>query len=117
MTRLNDQEITAAITMSAAAHPTLFEAGRRARVRGQREPSQIVAGWDRMGEQVAWLAGWHRVDRMLRAGLRVCRVCGCDDELACDDAEAGACWWVEEDLCSGCVIEAGAGAGSSEQPQ
>lgn len=30
-----------------------------------------------------------------------CRVCGCSDFDACmtDD---GPCWWVEEDLCSGC---------------
>lgn len=28
-----------------------------------------------------------------------CRVCGCTDEIACEDG----CYWVEEDLCSACA--------------
>ena len=31
--------------------------------------------------------------------VRICRVCGCDDENACE----GGCEWVEWDLCSACV--------------
>lgn len=33
---------------------------------------------------------------------RRCRVCGCTDERACP----GGCSWVEEDLCSACVMTA-----------
>jgi hypothetical protein len=32
----------------------------------------------------------------------VCRVCGCTNAQAC----AGGCFWVEEDLCSSCALEA-----------
>lgn len=32
---------------------------------------------------------------------RICRVCGCSDDQACETAE-GRCLWVEEDLCSAC---------------
>lgn len=38
--------------------------------------------------------------------VRICRVCHCTD-LDCSDCirRTGApCWWVEEDLCSACVI-------------
>ena len=31
-----------------------------------------------------------------------CRECGCLDFAACESEELGPCWWVEEDLCSGC---------------
>ncbi len=30
---------------------------------------------------------------------RVCRVCGCTDDMGCE----GGCSWVEEDLCSNCL--------------
>lgn len=33
-----------------------------------------------------------------------CRVCGCTQYNACV-SEYGACWWVEDDLCSACVEE------------
>ena len=32
-----------------------------------------------------------------------CRVCGCTQNDACWDEEEGACYWVEEDLCSACA--------------
>lgn len=32
-----------------------------------------------------------------------CRVCGCTENTACVGGPFGACWWVEEDLCSACV--------------
>lgn len=32
---------------------------------------------------------------------RVCRICGCDEELSCTTVN-GACFWVEWDLCSSC---------------
>lgn len=35
---------------------------------------------------------------------RVCRVCGCDDLHACRRADGSSCWWVEEDLCSECLL-------------
>jgi hypothetical protein len=35
----------------------------------------------------------------IEAPVRSCRSCGCTD----DDACAGGCWWVEEDLCSSCA--------------
>jgi hypothetical protein len=39
-------------------------------------------------------------DRAIDAAtLPSCRVCGCTDEIACDDG----CEWVEPDLCSACV--------------
>lgn len=33
---------------------------------------------------------------------RACRVCGCTETNACVSKRHGACWWVEEDLCSHC---------------
>ena len=30
---------------------------------------------------------------------RICRVCGCTDDSACD----GGCYWIEEDLCNQCL--------------
>ncbi len=33
------------------------------------------------------------------AALPTCRVCGCNEEMAC----AGGCYWVEDGLCSSCV--------------
>lgn len=97
-------EIEDAIVASVTSQPSLFNAGRRARVRGVKEPSREIAQWDGMAEQIAWLAGWHRADRLIRAGYQVCRVCGCDDAMGCDGPEP--CWWVEEDLCSACVVDA-----------
>jgi hypothetical protein len=38
-------------------------------------------------------------------GARTCRVCGCWEYNACWDDEIGACWWVEDDLCSHCVSD------------
>ena len=35
--------------------------------------------------------------------VQSCRVCGCWFWDACWDDEKGACWWVEEDLCSHCL--------------
>ena len=32
-------------------------------------------------------------------GIAQCRVCGCTDEMACDEG----CYWVEPDLCSTCA--------------
>ena len=32
---------------------------------------------------------------------RACRVCGCTEDNACE----GGCWWVEDDLCSACVVD------------
>lgn len=34
--------------------------------------------------------------------LRHCRQCGCHDRSACWSETSGACWWVEDDLCSAC---------------
>jgi hypothetical protein len=34
-------------------------------------------------------------------GIRVCGVCGCSDNDACEDG----CWWIAEDLCSRCGSE------------
>ena len=31
-----------------------------------------------------------------------CRGCGCWEYGACYDVDAGACWWIEADLCSHC---------------
>ena len=36
-------------------------------------------------------------------GWPTCRKCGCWEYGACWDAINGACWWVEEDLCSRCA--------------
>lgn len=36
-------------------------------------------------------------------GWPTCRECGCWEFSACWDDEAGACWWVEPDLCSHCA--------------
>ena len=35
-------------------------------------------------------------------GAPTCRVCGCWEYDACWDEDAGACWWIEPDLCSHC---------------
>jgi hypothetical protein len=38
----------------------------------------------------------------------VCRVCGCTTDDACIMQQGdflGGCWWVEDDLCSGCTGE------------
>ena len=39
-----------------------------------------------------------------------CRVCECTqaDCRECIEATGRPCWWVEEDLCSACVVEAAA---------
>ena len=34
---------------------------------------------------------------------RICRVCGCTQEHACETDE-GPCYWVEDDLCSACAL-------------
>ncbi|HRH61656.1 MAG TPA: hypothetical protein PL045_13855, partial [Chitinophagaceae bacterium] len=41
---------------------------------------------------------------------RACRECGCTENNACYHPELGACWWVEQDLCSHCMIAAGESA-------
>ncbi len=33
---------------------------------------------------------------------QACRTCGCTDHNACVSPLRGACWWVEDDLCSHC---------------
>jgi len=33
-----------------------------------------------------------------------CRVCGCTENNACVSPYSGACYWVEDDLCSACCI-------------
>jgi len=38
-----------------------------------------------------------------------CRICGCDDDHACE----GGCYWVEPDLCSGCWRAPGEEGGAS----
>lgn len=38
--------------------------------------------------------------------MRRCRGCGCTDLTACTLADGGPCWWVAEDLCSGCAVDA-----------
>jgi hypothetical protein len=35
--------------------------------------------------------------------MRTCRICGCDDLHACEDAIGGPCFWVTRDLCSECA--------------
>jgi len=35
------------------------------------------------------------------ASIRICRVCGCTEEVACE----GGCWWIERDLCSNCEAQ------------
>ncbi len=40
--------------------------------------------------------------RLAGADLPRCRVCGCTDDQAC----AGGCWWVADDLCSACEARA-----------
>lgn len=37
-----------------------------------------------------------------RPETRMCRVCGCSEEDACETD--GPCWWVWDDLCSGCAV-------------
>ena len=36
--------------------------------------------------------------------VKTCRVCGCTDGHACIRSD-GPCYWVEEDLCSACVVK------------
>ena len=33
-----------------------------------------------------------------------CRSCGCSELNTCRGGPVGACWWVEDDLCSFCVV-------------
>ena len=40
---------------------------------------------------------------LLDKGSR-CRSCGCSEFNACQGGLVGACWWVEADLCSFCVV-------------
>lgn len=35
--------------------------------------------------------------------MPTCRECGCWEYAACWDDEQGACWWVDDDLCSHCA--------------
>jgi hypothetical protein len=35
--------------------------------------------------------------------MRTCRICGCDDLNACEDALGAPCFWVTRDLCSECA--------------
>ena len=44
-----------------------------------------------------------RVRSPVPAGWPSCRQCGCWEYGVCFDEEVGACWWVEEDLCSFCA--------------
>lgn len=37
-----------------------------------------------------------------------CRVCGCTEDNACQDDDAGPCWWIEPGLCSHCAGKEGA---------
>lgn len=39
------------------------------------------------------------IDLPVDVDRRVCRVCGCTDDAACE----GGCYWVEADLCSQCA--------------
>lgn len=41
----------------------------------------------------------HQRDDDKRAGLQVCRSCGCTEHAACP----GGCAWIEYDLCSRCL--------------
>lgn len=34
---------------------------------------------------------------------RSCKICGCTDDNACIHPDLGACWWVDDDLCSFCA--------------
>lgn len=34
-----------------------------------------------------------------------CRSCGCTDSNACIHPVRGACFWVEDDLCSECTVK------------
>lgn len=38
------------------------------------------------------------------AGAATCRRCGCWHWNACWHEALGACWWVEDDLCSHCAV-------------
>ena len=40
-------------------------------------------------------------------GWPTCRKCGCWEYDACCDDVGGACWWVEDDLCSHCTAVEG----------
>lgn len=43
------------------------------------------------------------------SSIRRCRICGCadDDCSGCIERTGHACHWVQEDLCSACVVEDG----------
>lgn len=43
---------------------------------------------------------------LLDGDARRCRICNCTQDHACLDPEHGACWWVEDDLCSHCGVPA-----------
>lgn len=36
-------------------------------------------------------------------GYPRCRCCGCWEYDPCDDEFFGACWWVDQELCSRCA--------------
>jgi hypothetical protein len=38
--------------------------------------------------------------------VRMCRACGCTDDRACIGEDGEPCYWVAEDLCSACAMEA-----------
>ena len=40
---------------------------------------------------------------LLDKGSR-CRSCGCSEFNACQGGPFGSCWWIEDDLCSFCVV-------------
>lgn len=76
-----------------------------------RAPTPVLQRWER-AEQIA-----HRLlveaipcdadlyedgPDLAPLGIRACRQCGCTDDHACE----GGCSWVEDDLCSACVLEA-----------
>ena len=49
-------------------------------------------------------------------GWATCRNCGCWEYDACWDEEMGACWWVDEELCSHCDGKGGAAGGGGRVP-
>jgi len=48
---------------------------------------------------------WYGNPTITRTTPRKCRICGCTDNRACMSSR-GPCYWVEPDLCSGCVVTA-----------
>ncbi len=79
-------------------------------------PGGIPLAWSRRGNRVesapvsprsalyrAASEVGQRVDLwVIVSGDRRCRICGCVEELACDDG----CSWADTDLCSACVDRA-----------